>query len=69
MTNWTVGKVKEELPHVKVSYNGAIHKGVVLGRKLPFAHVTIRQGNSHSSAEFAWETVVHCLNEDKALIF
>lgn len=69
MTNWTVSKVKEELPNVKVSHNGRTCNGVIVGSELPFVYVIVRGRHYDLSAIFRWTTIAHCLNEDKPLIF
>ena len=56
---WTVQRVKEELPEVDVLLNGHVCHGKVLGRMNQFA--TVHFGN-WLYFEWAWETIASCLN-------
>lgn len=58
---WTVERVKDELPDVKVKEGKAIKTAQVRGRKLQFAQVRWEE-NKH--VEVAWETIARCLNLD-----
>jgi hypothetical protein len=60
---WTVERVKELLPDVKVKVNGQVVMGQVRGRKLAFAGV--RVGNC--TWEYSWSAIVNSLNHDRPL--
>jgi hypothetical protein len=62
---WTISKVKDELPTIKVKHNGKIYDGQINGRRLDFPRVTIKVNGEWIKAEFAWQTLVNCLNTDK----
>jgi hypothetical protein len=66
---WTVEMVKEELPDVKVKhpFSNTIVTGAVRGRKNQFATVYYGDGAQACSNEYAWETIVHALNNDTPL--
>jgi hypothetical protein len=61
---WTAAKVREELPDVQVKVGKVIYNARVRGRKNQFA--TIFWGPSYS-AEFAWQTIANCLNNNRPL--
>jgi len=64
-TWWTIEKVKDELPDIKVTTPvGKVTIGHVRGRKMQFAGVWTDEG---FHCEAAWSTIVHCLNNDCAL--
>lgn len=66
---WTIERVKAEMPEVKALYNGEIFLARIAGRQLDFPSLVIWKDGSAMSAEFAWETIVHCLNTDSAAVF
>jgi hypothetical protein len=65
---WTVERVKAELPAVPVrdEETGAVEPWALRGRKLPLATLTAPDGRR---CEVAWATVVHCLNENRPVLF
>lgn len=67
---WTVPMVKDKLPDVQVRYNGKIKTARVVGRKLPFAVVSLDLGHPTHwlNREVAWETIVHCLNTNTPIL-
>ena len=68
---WTVARVKDELPDVKVMVgprqNNAIVTGQVRGRKMDFPRVYFTVNGIENSAEWAWQTIADCLNNDRPL--
>jgi len=67
-TPWTAERVREELPDVRVSYNGTESIGCVRGRLNPFATVgTKHPTGANMSAEFSWDSVAWALNHDRIL--
>jgi hypothetical protein len=65
---WTIKRVKEELPEVKVKLpGGRVVAGYVKGRTLDFAKVYFDYCGLQISKEYAWEAVVKALNEDSPL--
>jgi len=66
MNTWNVEKVKEELPDVKVKFNNKVSLWRVRGRKNQFAG--LYDPSTNIGIEAAWETVVHVLNHDTAII-
>ena len=70
--NWTIEKVKNELPDIKINHHGKIIKGQIKGRKLKFPIVYYLRHNNlpfHDGHEImvSWETVVDVLNHDRAI--
>jgi hypothetical protein len=61
---WTATKVREELPDVQVKVGKTVYAAKVRGRKNAFASVLWGQT---SSAEFAWQTIANCLNNERPL--
>ena len=65
---WTVERVKEELPEVKVLIGKkTVVDGAVRGRKMPFAGVMFSNNGVFVTAEYAWQTIVDCLNDGRPL--
>ncbi len=76
MEQWTIAAVKVELPNVKVRIGKKVVTGRISGRLKQFATVSITNtgtlhNNSHMwiDREVAWETLVHCLNANRPVIF
>ncbi len=74
MNEWTIEKVKEELPKVKVKIGGERLDGEVNGRLLPFAKVSVwfppdkvRKG-FYVDWEFSWQAIVNSLNSGEPLL-
>ena len=74
MSQYTIASVKETLPEVRVQHNGKVYWACVRGRQNKFADVslfTIIHGNmikfTGAHFEFAWETIVDALNNDRIL--
>jgi hypothetical protein len=67
---WTVERVKEELPHVRVIFpDGTITTGRVTGRLGEFAAVKVEiHGAWVGVGGWAWESVATVLNEGRKLI-
>ena len=69
--DWTVERVKQELPEVQVRFNWrggpTTIQCVVCGRKNKFATVMPFEFGSATKWQFAWETIARALNTDKAL--
>lgn len=60
MQQWTIERVKQELPDVWCKRpDGSIILAAVRGRKLDFAHVHTSNGGM---AEVAWSTIANVLN-------
>jgi hypothetical protein len=64
---WTIDEVKMYLPNVRVRNLGAIHDGKVRGRMNEVATVYWDDRGYKLSSCWAWETIVHCLNEGRPL--
>lgn len=64
---WTVEKVKEELPPVKVLVNGKVYAGEIRGRKLDFPTVFFNVNGMEVRGKWAWSTICNCLNNNKPL--
>lgn len=66
---WTVEKVKAELPDVKViDPSGLVSTAKVTGRLMPQATVSIVcDDGTHINFQFAWTTIVNCLNNGRDL--
>lgn len=62
---WTVERVKEELPKVKVRVNGIVVEANVSGRKLAFTKVWTKE--NHEGWEYSWAAIVRSLNDDRPL--
>ena len=63
--DWTIERIKSELPDVPVSIaNQPRVLCRLAGRKAQFASVFY----GHARYEFAWESIAHALNFDRALI-
>ena len=68
MNNWTVEKVKDELPDVRVQVNKTlILDGRIAGRKLDFASVMFVNNGVMATCQFSWKTIVDCLNGERPL--
>lgn len=70
---WTVEQVKRELPGVTVKIGKNLVPGRLSGRLNRFATVTVTNTVMGGQTpwrdwHFAWETIVHCLNSDEALL-
>lgn len=64
MNNWTIERVKQELPKVQLRLmSGKIVTANVSGRKLKFAKVWYEE----YEWDFAWETIARALNENRTL--
>lgn len=74
MEQWTIEKVKEELPKVKVKIGGEKFDGQVYGKKLPYAKVSVFfppdrvKGGFNVDWEFSWQAIVNSLNSGEPLI-
>jgi hypothetical protein len=70
---WTVDRVKEELPLVRVrGIDGTIYVGEIKGRKQKFPRVFYEYETGHgvkwiNAGEFAWETLARSLNKGTVL--
>ena len=62
----TIETVKRDLPKVKVNVNGRIVEGRIAGRMNQFP--TVWTKDNHQGWEFSWQTIVNCLNNDRALL-
>jgi hypothetical protein len=63
---WTIESVKEQLPKVQVRLeDGRIVHANICGRRNKFA--TVWCESNQAGWEFAWVTIVRCLNEDRPL--
>ncbi len=76
MQPWTVAAIKEQLPNIKVRIGKKVVTGRISGRQRQFATVsvtntgTLHRGNQiWIDREVAWETLVHCLNVNRPVIF
>jgi hypothetical protein len=69
MPEWTVARVRRELPDVPVKYMGMEFVGRVTGRNNPVATVAIWYDSLWFSAEVAWDTVAFVLNNDAMITF
>jgi hypothetical protein len=66
--NWTITKVKDELPPVKVrGANGKLFDGYVIGRLNQFATVVVNSDAGTATFEFAWGTIANALNAGRTL--
>lgn len=68
---WTIKEVRDELPAVKVLFRGTVYKAKLSGRMLTFAYVHPYDENNNwvtGAMEVSWETIVHCLNNDRPII-
>ena len=63
----SIQDVKDQLPDVKVNDNGTIHKAILRGRQLDFPKVHYGP-NYQYSFEVSWQTLTHCINENKPVI-
>ena len=72
---WTVQSVKEQRPTIKVKVRPeAPHKeqivdGMIGSHPDGFAFVRIRWFGVSVGFQVAWDTVVRCLNENKAILY
>jgi hypothetical protein len=62
----TIDQIKTDLPDVRVSWDKEEYIGMIRGRRNKFATLLI-QGTG-ASFQVAWETLVNCINNDKAVI-
>lgn len=60
VVEWTVQRVKDELPSVEIQTEYGLLKARVTGRLCQFATVSIYDKPWYTS--FAWETIADCLN-------
>lgn len=65
--DWTVARVMREMPTVKLRIRGKVVVGRIGGRQLDFPRVSELRPGDRESFEFAWETIVDCLNSGRAL--
>ena len=66
---WTIAKVKEELPPVKVRGSGGKKfDGYVIGRMNQFATVVINTDAGPATFDFAWVTIANALNNGRSLL-
>lgn len=63
----TLSELKNSLPDVKVNLSGKIYTGHIKGSKLDFPRVHIRE-LCNASWEVSWNTLLHCINDNKAVI-
>ena len=68
MAQWTIEKVKSELPDVKVKIDGKIYTGEVRGRLNDFATVTVFFLSPGTMFTYSWETITRALNNNKPLL-
>lgn len=66
MANWTVERVKAELPYVWVRVNGRVHSGQLIGRRNNYAVARIEGAQI---IEVAWATIAHCLNTNRPIVY
>ena len=65
---WTTDQVKEHLPDVQVSRGTIERLGRLSGRGNRFATVSVANDHGWPIAfDVAWETVTHCLNNDRPI--
>lgn len=64
--DWTVERVRSELPDVRVVHNGRESFAVVRGRLLAFARLSTDE--VPGSVECSWETLVLALNSNRPII-
>lgn len=58
-----------ELPTVRICVRGKVENGAISGVKLAFPMVSVDRGKGEREGyEFAWETIVHSLNEGTPLV-
>ena len=63
---WTIARVKDELPNVKIKIDGKVETGGVRGSKDKFATVWVyRLGATYYS--FSWDAVCRALNSGRPL--
>ena len=68
MNEWTIERVKEELPCVQVILgDGTVVEGQVAGRKLRFAQVRVTLYGSTFSEQYSWGAVASALNRGTCL--
>lgn len=64
MNTWTIKRVKDELPDVKIRLSdGRICLGRTKGRELDFAKVIV----GDTIYDFAWLTIVNAMNAERCL--
>lgn len=61
----TIKEVKESIPDVKISVNGKIYNGKVIGKLVDFPYVYIPELNAEYP--FSWEAITRTINEASAL--
>ena len=64
---WTAARVRDELPDVKIDFNGRIYPAIVRGRLCEFAGVIVPETGLR--CDVAWETVAHCLNANRPILY
>ena len=62
----TLEELKRDLPDIKVMYRKKEYSGKIKGRMLDFPQVIIPELGI--GWEFCWKTVLHCVNNNKAVI-
>ena len=62
---WTVERVKELLPKVKIIVNGQVIEANVSGRKLQFAVVWTTE--NQQGWQYSWPAIVNSLNHGRPL--
>ena len=64
---WTIDKVKEDLPDVRVLVKGKEYRGRVSGRRLDFPVVSVPEIGVHE--EFSWAAICRAINDNYCLKF
>lgn len=64
---WTIEKVKDKLPDVKCKFGVKVFDCRISGRENQFATIWAIKAH-YLQAEFAWETIVDCLNNNRILL-
>lgn len=67
-TTWTVERVRDELPDIRVLFDDDIVPGQLSGRYVDHAQVFFRNGHrTTTSVEVSWPCIVRLLNTNTAL--
>lgn len=61
----TIEEIKENLPDVKIEFEGKVQSAHVRGRKNKFASVILKNGLVF---EYAWQTIERVINNGSYLI-
>lgn len=65
---WTIKRIQEERPAVQVMVDGKKLTGMIVGTRLEYPMMRVHHGPASRSFEFAWETIIRALEENRTLL-